>query len=144
MGLSAQVEAFMLTLILGILAGMIFHLYQLTIKIMRLGQCGLFLMDLIIWLVMIVVIFAALLIINQGEMRVYVFIALVGGIILYRQSMAEYFRKPLQSAANITVESLRTVTAWGLKPLLAAVRLVRSMVRRHPVPPPDDGDANLQ
>jgi len=87
-GLFAQIEAFLLTLFLGVLSGLIFHYYQLTVRYARIGKHLLYILDFVLWIFMIFLVFMVMLIINQGEMRVYVLIALLIGIIIYYRSFS--------------------------------------------------------
>src|SRR5674476_367876 len=94
-GLFAQIEAFLLTFLLGMIAGLIFHYYQSTIHNLRMSRYVLYLMDFILWIIMIIVIAAALFLINLGEIRVYVFIALVAGGAVYYKCLARYMQRPI-------------------------------------------------
>ena len=78
-----QIQSFVLTMVLGVVAGMVFQFYQLLVRRARVGKYSLYLMDFFLWMLMILLIFAAMLFINQGEMRVYVLVALVAGILIY-------------------------------------------------------------
>ncbi|MEN6351077.1 MAG: spore cortex biosynthesis protein YabQ, partial [Syntrophomonas sp.] len=56
-GVLAQVKAFTLTLILGLLAGSIFHFYQLMIRRARVGKYLLYIIDFVLWIMMLVLVF---------------------------------------------------------------------------------------
>ena len=71
-----QIKAFALTLFFGILMGLVFHYYLLIIRRGRVRRFPLYFFDLIIWIVILLAAFISLLIINQGEMRVYVLLAM--------------------------------------------------------------------
>lgn len=130
-GLLAQLEAFFLTLILGILSGMIFHYYQLLIRSIRLRKYSLYIMDFFLWMAMICVISVGILLINQGEVRIYVFIALVLGIIAYFQKIARRTSPLLQKTSKATLAVLRKtfhLLRWPFQRL-------RKLIKKRP---PDD------
>jgi spore cortex biosynthesis protein YabQ len=137
-GLFAQIQAFFLTFLLGIIAGLIFHYYQSTIHNLRIGKYVLYLMDLILWIIMIIVIAVALFLINQGEIRVYVFIALVVGAIVYYKSLASYMQRPIHSMGRATALVFQAVFSGLTKPLVIAGNWFRSQCRNWKKPPPPD------
>lgn len=138
MVLQVQIQAFLLTLVLGIIAGLIFHYYQLTIKSLRVGKYPLYAMDIILWIIMIVIIAAALLIINQGEMRVYVFIALLAGGLVYYKWLSQHIKQPLTVLSRATAFMLKTGYGNLTKPMVWVIIWLRARNFRKQAPPPDD------
>lgn len=141
MGLFAQIEAFLLTFLVGMVAGLIFHYYQSTIHNLRLGRYVLYLMDLILWIIMIIVIAAALFLINQGEIRLYVFLGLVAGGTFYYKSIAPHTRKPMLQGGRVTASAFQTVFGFLAKPpKIFGIWLWTQSRKFKPPPPPDDSD----
>lgn len=138
MGLFAQIQAFLLTAILGTVASLIFHYYQLTVRSMRVGKKILYVMDVILWMIIIILTAAALLVINQGEIRVYVFIALIVGGFVYYKGLASYMRQPLWALGRATAFMLRAIYSTARKPLVLAVNWLRLRIHRKTGPPPED------
>ena len=136
LGLSAQIKAFLLTYLLGIIAGFIFHFYQLMIKNRRVGKYSLYLMDLVLWIAMIVLVFTALLLINQGEMRIYVFIALLAGIISYYKCIAGYTQKPLSFTAGILVAIIKKTLFYSTQPIRKVIQIGSQLFKHWCQPPP--------
>jgi spore cortex biosynthesis protein YabQ len=141
-GLFAQIEAFLLTFLLGMIAGLIFHYYQSTIHSLRIGRYVLYLMDFILWIIMIVVIAVALFLINQGEIRVYVFIALVAGGIVYYKSLARYMQRPILCMGRATASMFQAIFSGLAKPLFIASTWLRTQFQKRKKPPPIDDNAN--
>lgn len=139
-GLLTQLKSFGLTLILGILAGGIFHYYQLTIRKARVGRYILYIIDLILWIFMLLLVFGSMLLINQGEMRLYVQIALLAGIIVYYYYFSASFYEAQSRMAQSTVTFLKTVARGLRKPikrLQSSLKLALEKCRR-PKPPDDE------
>lgn len=131
-GLLTQIKAFGLTLILGILTGGIFQYYQLTVKSARPGKYSLYLLDFILWLFLILVVFMAMLLINQGEMRIYVLLALIIGAFIYYRYLWQRFLQPLSHAAQSTTAGFEIGVRLLRKPIMA---LKKYRERRKNTPP---------
>ena len=139
MGLFAQIQAFLLTFFLGAIAGLIFHYYQSTIRSLRIGRYLLYLMDFILWIIMIVIIGAALLVINQGEMRVYVFIALICGGGIYYKCLAQRLHQPVYILGKSTAQVMKFIASCLVKPFAIAFAWLKVQHQnRHKPPPPND------
>ena len=142
MGLFAQIEAFMFTFLVGIIAGLIFHYYQSTIHNLRIGRYVLYLMDFILWIIMIIVIAAALFLINQGEIRVYVFIALVAGGAVYYKCLAQYMQRPILFLGRATASVFQAIFSGLAKPLVLAGTWLGDRYKKWKRPPPIDDTSN--
>jgi len=139
-GLLAQIEAFMLTFLLGMMAGLIFHYYQSIIRSLRVGKYSLYLMDFILWIIMIIFIAAALLLINQGEIRVYVFLALLAGGGAYYECLARPIGPTIKFMGQATARVIQAVVSALAKPFILAMAWIKFQyrLRKRPSPPPDD------
>lgn len=133
-----QIQSFVLTLLLGVVAGMVFQFYQLLVRRARVGKYSLYIMDFFLWMLMILLIFAAMLLINQGEMRVYVLIALVAGIIIYHRYLGSTMEAPVSRGAQLTITVFSFLIGIIKRPLLALSSWLTSLVERGKGPPPPD------
>lgn len=138
-GLLSQIQSFLLTTILGVVAGMVFQFYQLLVRQARLGRYSLYLVDFILWLLMILVIFLAMLMINQGEMRIYVLVALLTGIIIYYHYLGARLEAPISRIARFTISAFSFLGGGVKRPFVALRGGLRQMANRWKRPPnPDD------
>jgi len=136
-----QIQSFVLTLVLGVVAGMVFQFYQLLVRSARLGKYSLYIMDFVLWLLMILLIFAAMLFINQGEMRVYVLVALVAGIIIYHRYLGPAMEGPVGRAAQLTITTVSFLTGLVMRPGRALAGWLKGLIKRgQGPPPPDEGE----
>lgn len=138
--LTNQIQAFSLTLILGLITGVIFHYYQLFIRQARVGSVSLYIMDLVLWIFILALVFWAMICINQGEIRFYVLIAWLVGITIYFRALARRFYKLLYPLAGQNVR----VLAW-LKRLLTRLgsglkAFIKNICPASKTPPPDPDD----
>lgn len=139
-GLFAQVQAFVYTLLLGLLAGLIFHYYQLCIRLAGLSKYPLYILDFIIWILMILVVFVGMLWINGGEMRVYVLISLFTGILIYYYSLAARLESIVNKAAQMTVSLFSLLGKAVKKPIIVVINIRHILFKKNKGVPPDGDD----
>ncbi len=137
-GLLAQIKNFGCTVILGVLVGFIFNYYQLLIYYLNPLRWVLFLLDLILWILLIAIVFGLLLWINLGEIRVYVFIALITGILIYYKKMAPQLKKKLSSMARINGILVYKSLDMIMFPIRKIRIFLKSIFAKPPVPPADE------
>lgn len=89
--LQAQLVSFLITVIAGMAAGLLYDLYILLRRTIRPKRWVTDLGDLLFWLLAIGTVYGILLIFNWGEVRLYVFIGLVVGAVLYYNLLSKVF-----------------------------------------------------
>ena len=126
-----QAWEFILTVGVGLVLAGVLHFYQNSIKHLLAEGCWLWVLDFGVWLLIIPLVFAGLLVINQGEVRFYVILALVTGGGLYLIYLKPRFDRPVRVAAWYVMQSLRA----ALSALFFPWRLIKSRRSR----PPEEG-----
>ena len=116
--LMTQFQNFFSTVVLGLMVGLVFHLYHLVIRMAGVGRFFLYLLDFFIWLILIVLVFLALLLINHGEVRVYVLVALASGGLVYYLYLSRLTAKPLQLGASSLVRGCRFLGRLLFRPVI--------------------------
>lgn len=134
-GLFSQIQIFALTLILGLIACGIFQYYHLTVRSSRPGKYSLYLLDFILWIFLILLVFVCMLIINQGEMRIYVLLALVIGAFIYYRFLWEALMSPLSRLARSMVGGMGAARDLLQKPVVIVKKYLKN--RKKEPPPPD-------
>lgn len=138
-GLLGQIEAFVLTLVLGLLTGTIFHFYQELIRAARVSRYVLYFLDFSLWVIIIALVFLGMLFINQGEMRIYVLIALVLGILIYYRRFASRLDAPISRLTGATVTACITLVR-GIKIALSWAKKIIIKLKPRPKDPPTDSE----
>ncbi|MGI6413349.1 MAG: spore cortex biosynthesis protein YabQ [Syntrophomonadaceae bacterium] len=137
-----QIKAFALTLLFGILMGLVFHYYLLIVRRGRVRRFPLYFFDLIIWIIILLAAFISLLIINQGEMRVYVLLAMACGVGVYFKLFAGIIAPVMTLMADATIGTIGFIKFLAFKPIqLAAGNLkkIAAHIRKVLIkPPPGD------
>lgn len=138
--LLTQLEPFFYTLLVGLIAGMVFQLYQYSMALSSIRKWILYLLDFFVWILILLLVFTLLLIINQGEIRVYIILALFTGIFIYFQNIAPKTQPVMRKAARFNVSIIAAITnkvsmpwRWVKKSALAWIEVI-SKSR-----PPEDG-----
>lgn len=135
-----QIQAFCGTLLLGIGAGLIFQYYQTVIRLARLRKYALYIVDLTLWIVMIGIIFAAMFFINGGEMRIYVLLALLIGIIVYHYKLSRKMQSIVGYMAEATVAIIIKIIRITSKPVLWLGKAIRNWLNELKKPPIDEDE----
>ncbi|MBU7007804.1 spore cortex biosynthesis protein YabQ [Phosphitispora fastidiosa] len=81
--LESQFFSFLVTLLMGLTIGILFDFYNVTKGIIRPRKAGTYLGDLLFWVITTIVVFFMLLIGNWGELRFYVIIGILAGVVCY-------------------------------------------------------------
>lgn len=102
---STQAYVFLCSVIGGILIAFVYDLFRIKRKAMKTANLFVYLEDLLYWVVVAVIIFAVVYYSNEGEIRGYVFIGTVLGIILY----ALLLSKPIMGAALFILHILSVI-----------------------------------
>ncbi len=137
MGPLAQIEDFILTSILGILAGLIFDYYQAILRGVRIKRYPQYILDMTVWLIMIAIVGMALLIINQAEIRVYVFIAMLAGVVIYFRMFAPFLRQPVDALGLATAKLLKRFIRALFQPIRLLISVFKEKLQQHQQPPED-------
>ncbi|MEG6617183.1 spore cortex biosynthesis protein YabQ [Peptococcaceae bacterium 1198_IL3148] len=98
--------AFIMTIIIGVLAGLLFDLYRVIAQLFNLKKWGLMIGDILYWLILTPVVFIILLWGNGGEVRFYVVIGLAIGAILYLQLLSQPITPLIKGFFNIVKQSI--------------------------------------
>ncbi|MHB1128160.1 MAG: spore cortex biosynthesis protein YabQ [Bacillota bacterium] len=86
-----QIRIFAYSAVLGIFVGLIFDVYRTIRGLLRPNKLITGFTDLVLWVFLTVTVFLFLLLINLGEVRAYVFIAMVSGLALYIKYFSRSF-----------------------------------------------------
>lgn len=111
-GLTAQFMEFVSTTAIGVMMAVIFHFYQRVLTRSRIKGIPLVCFDLALWVIMTWFVFSGLLLINGGEVRFYVLLALALGGVLYGLLLYPRFKPAVNPAADRCADLLRIV--WQL------------------------------
>lgn len=126
MELYGQIQIFLVTLLTGAFLGIIFDFYRVLRGVFRPRFVMTTVADLIYWIVATATVLVSLLLCNWLELRLYVFLGLLGGGVAYYRLLSRY-------AIYLMIRALRCIgwlLRWGKKIFVYTVILPVSFVTR--------------
>jgi spore cortex biosynthesis protein YabQ len=102
----AQFYALVAMILFGIVMGLSFDIYRELRYSFKLKSLGTNIWDLLVWLIFIVLAYAVLLYINYGEVRLYIFMAIALGLLVYFRFFSRMARKPIKIILFILLKLL--------------------------------------
>lgn len=128
MTLSTQFFTLLSMIGMGSLFGAMFDTYQRFLNRPKRKQWIVFLNDLLFWIIQAVIIFYTLFLVNNGELRFYIFLALLCGFAAYQSLFKGIYLRLLELAIKTTIALsrfiLRTFHLLVYKPVLGLIQLV--------------------
>jgi spore cortex biosynthesis protein YabQ len=127
---TGQIETFLITVATGMLLGLIFDFYRIIRGVFKPRWVLTSIADLAYWLLATVIVFTALLVGNWGEVRLYVFIGLFAGVLLYYRLISRHAIRLLIGIMRLTARVMRTVRLLAYYGLVRPSAIViRTMVK---------------
>ncbi|WP_194174813.1 spore cortex biosynthesis protein YabQ [Desulfofundulus thermobenzoicus] len=111
MTLAEQLNSFLFTLLIGLMSGFAYDLYRVFREMVRPRRWGTYLGDFLIWVFLLVATFAALLVINYGEVRFYVLLGLALGAAIYLTLFSGPARRLIYRCIYLLARLARLVAA---------------------------------
>ncbi len=118
--LSDQIVAFLLLIVLGVFLGFLFDCYRLIRRLLQPKARGTILGDALFCLLITVITYCFLLFFTWGEVRLYVFLALLCGTILY----LKLFSKRVLSFLVRTYSLVRKILVKLVGILLTPIKII--------------------
>ena len=127
MPLREQIYAFLVMILTGIASGFCYDFYLVLKRCWKLKKTGTGVGDLFFWAALTALVFSLLVVGNYGELRLYVFIALALGLVLYHKVLSKSMVSLLQKLFNIIHKlwliTVKTITfLWKL--ILFPLRII--------------------
>ncbi|MFS0784154.1 spore cortex biosynthesis protein YabQ [Bacillus sp. 1P06AnD] len=135
MTLTTQFYTLWSMIAMGMCFGASLDTYQLFLKRPKRSRITVFIHDVLFWLIQAIAVFYILLLVNQGELRFYAFLALVCGFAAYQALMKKVYMLLLNGFIEVVKAAYRlikkTIFMLVIQPiiwiLLAAAALIKSV-----------------
>ena len=128
MTLSTQLITLLSMIGMGSLFGAMFDTYQRFLNRPKRKQWIVFLNDLLFWIIQAVIIFYTLFLVNNGELRFYIFLALICGFAAYQSLFKGIYLRLLEITIKTIIAISRfikkTFQLLIFKPILGLIQLV--------------------
>ncbi|HMM22193.1 MAG TPA: spore cortex biosynthesis protein YabQ [Selenomonadales bacterium] len=122
MDYAGQTGTFVITVVTGCLLGLLFDVYRIGRGVLRPHWVITSLADLLYWLLATAIVFVALLLGNWGEVRLYVFIGLLTGVLLYYRLLSRSAVRLMIAVIRIIARIARAVRLFFLYTFVKPVR----------------------
>ena len=128
MSLSTQFFTLLSMIGMGTLFGAMFDTYQRFLKRPKRKQWIVFFNDLLFWIIQAVIIFYTLFLVNNGELRFYIFLALICGFAAYQSLFKGIYLRLLEFVIKSVIAISRflkkTFQLLIYKPIVGLIQLV--------------------
>lgn len=128
MTLSVQFNTMLVMVLMGIVLGMSFDTYNRLVPAKSQWYWVRFMNDSMFWLIQGLLVFWALLEVNNGEVRFYIFLALLCGFAAYKGLLESSYKKLLEVLIRAVIKFYfiirRTVEILIIKPIMALLKLL--------------------
>lgn len=132
MTLSTQFLTMISMIGMGSLFGAMFDTYQRFLKRPKRKQWIVFINDILFWIIQALLVFYTLFLVNRGEIRFYIFIALICGFAVYQSLLKEFYLRLLeiliQTVITISRFAKKTYLLLIYKPIVGLIQLLIIMV----------------
>ncbi|WML41896.1 spore cortex biosynthesis protein YabQ [Neobacillus sp. OS1-2] len=132
MTLSTQFLTMLSMVGMGSLFGAMFDTYQRFLKRPKQRAWIVFLNDILFWIIQALIVFYTLFLVNNGELRFYIFIALVCGFAAYQSLFKGFYLRLLeiviQTVISIVTFLKKTFQLLIYKPVVGLIQLVITII----------------
>ena len=157
MEFSSEARTFLSLMLVGAVLGVIFDICKMARNTFKLRAFGTSVTDILYWIIAVFVVFAVLVGVNQGQLRFYVFLALIAGAVSYFRFLSRYvlvflirlirilnrFKVSLERAVKaifltIVLKPFRFVSQTASRTSTASAHAFKRLYRRFAPPPPKE------
>lgn len=124
MNSAGQLEMFILTIVTGVCLGMLFDFYRILRGMVKPHWAITTIGDLAYWLLATGIVFGAMIIGTWGEMRMYVFLGLAGGVLLYYRLLSKKTLGLMAHFIRFIIKIVRIVKVFVEYVLIIPIRTI--------------------
>lgn len=122
-----QVYVFLVFIVNGIIIGLIFDTFRIARKSFKTPNFVTYIEDILFWIITGITIIYSIFVFNNGELRFYIFLGLMLGIILYLLLLSKHIIKISVSIIVFTKNITRKVINLILVPIKFIIKLFRKI-----------------
>lgn len=109
-----QLTSFIIFTIVGVIISIIFDIFRILRKTFKTPDIVTYIEDIIFWIATGIIVLFSIFLFNNGELRLYIFIGIIIGIVLYMLFISKYFIKLnvfiINLIKNITAKILHIIS----------------------------------
>lgn len=122
----SQAYLFLIFSIDGILIGLLFDFFRILRKSFKTPDVITYIEDIVFWFLTGLIILYSIFTFNNGELRAYIFIAILIGVMLYILALSKYIIK-----LNVTIINLvKVITVKIIKVLVIPFKVIHNLLQK--------------
>ena len=117
-----QMYIFFIFIICGVIIGIIFDVFRILRKSFKTPDIVTYIEDVLFWIITCILFAYTIFTYNNGEIRLYIFIGALIGILIYILTISKYFIKFCVKIINIIKKVIKKFVVYPLKIILKILR----------------------
>lgn len=123
-----QSYLFLIFMINGIVIGIFFDVFRILRKSFKTSNIVTYIEDILFWLLTGLLLIYSIFVFNNGEIRGYIFIAIILGVLLYMFSISQYFIKISVNIINFIKKIIVRLLKIILTPFLFILKWIKKIL----------------
>lgn len=122
-----QAYLFVMFILNGILVGILFDIFRILRKSFKTPDLITYLEDIIFWIIAGLLTLYSIFKFNNGEIRIYIFVAIIVGVLMYMMTLSKYFIKLNVFIISTIKKVIGTVISTVLYPFKVLFRFLKKI-----------------
>lgn len=123
-----QLYSFFIFTLLGVIISIIFDIFRILRKTFKTPDIITYIEDILFWIITGTITLIAIFLFNNGELRIYIFLGIAIGSILYMLFISRYFIKANVFIINLIKNIIHKILHIILKPILFIYSILRKLL----------------
>lgn len=120
-----QLKSFVIFAIIGLIISIIFDMFRISRKVFKTPDILTYVEDTCFWLITGFIMLFSIFIFNNGELRLYIFIGIFIGVLLYMIFISKYFIKINVTIINLIKNIISKILHILIKPFKVILHILR-------------------
>ena len=123
-----QTSLFLIFTIDGVLIGIIFDIFRILRKTIKTSDFVTYIEDFLFWIITSIILFYSIFTYNNGELRFFMFLAVILGFVLYLCTISSYLIKINVKIINVIKRIFLKLFEIIYKPLIKTVKILKKVI----------------
>ncbi len=123
-----QLYSFLIFTLVGVIISIIFDIFRILRKTFKTPDMITYIEDILFWIITGFIILSSIFLFNNGELRLYIFIGMAIGILLYMLFISKYFIKINVFIINVIKNIINKILHILLKPIKFICSILRKLI----------------
>ncbi len=123
-----QTSLFLIFTIDGVLIGIIFDIFRILRKTIKTSDFVTYIEDFLFWIITSIILFYSIFTYNNGELRFFMFLAVILGFVLYLCTISSYLIKINVKIINVIKRIFLKLFEIIYKPLIKTFKILKKVI----------------